>query len=63
MKSHLTFGNGNGNTSLNMQSLANSKVLSDQIENLRVVLRRMQKNDSASPSLDSLIDQKLKSAK
>ena len=63
MKSHLTFGNSNGNTSLNMQALANSKVLSDQIENLRVVLRRMQKNDSASPSLDSLIDQKLKAAK
>lgn len=63
MKSHLMFGNGNGNAQLNMKALANSKMLSNQIENLRVVLRRVQKNESASPSLDSLIDQKLKAAK
>ena len=50
--------NGSANT-----AFTNTKTLSQQIENLRVVLRRTKNNHAATDSLDSLISQKLKAAK
>ncbi|MBK7894107.1 MAG: hypothetical protein WAS33_30950 [Candidatus Promineifilaceae bacterium] len=44
-----------------MKALPNLQMLSYQIENLRVVLRRMKANESSS--LDLLINQKLQALK
>ncbi|MCA9918640.1 MAG: hypothetical protein KC445_11850 [Anaerolineales bacterium] len=51
----------NNNPPQEMNALPNLEMLSHQIESLRVVLRRMRSNDSAS--LESLINQKLQALK
>ena len=48
----------NFNEQSNSKPMSHSEILSNQIENLRVVLRRMKVNDSSK--VDSLINQKLK---
>ena len=50
-------GNNTGQQS-SLKALPNSEMLSRQIENLRIVLRRMKNNESST--LNSLINQKLK---
>ena len=47
--------------SKNAQNSLNSQLLTEQIESLREVMRRMKAHDSSA--IDSLISQKLKAAK
>jgi len=48
----------NFNGQSNLKPVSHSEILANQIESLRVVLRRMKMNDSSK--IDSLINQKLK---
>ncbi|VAW43122.1 hypothetical protein MNBD_CHLOROFLEXI01-1437 [hydrothermal vent metagenome] len=58
MKSPQTSTSGHFNHQINRQALPNVDMLSRQIENLRIVMRRMKTVESSS--LDLLINQKLK---
>jgi hypothetical protein len=58
MKINRIVNSTNGSPQTEMKVLPDSEMLSRQIENLRVVLRRMKANESSS--LDSIINQKLK---
>ena len=51
----------NFNGHIDLKASPNSEMLSRQIENLRMVMRRMKTNESAK--LDSIIDQKLRELK
>jgi hypothetical protein len=61
MKLERIINSNNKNPQPEMKALPNSEMLSQQIENLRVVLRRMKANDSSS--LDTIIKQKLNTLK
>lgn len=58
MKSNRLVNPNNFSSQSSLKATPDSQMLSRQIENLRVVVRRMKTSDSAA--LDSLINQKLK---
>lgn len=58
MKDNRMISSNNVGQHGNIKALPNSEMLSRQIENLRVVLRRMKANESST--LHALINQKLR---